>query len=155
MPDVPSALILGFDFGSRVIGVAIGNRIAGTARPLTAVGGGDPPEWRTIDPLITDWRPEQLVVGLPLDDRADDPGGDQPMTRRARRFMRQLEARFGLPVDSVDERYTTAEAVDRLREARASGSHVTRIAKADRDAAAAGIIVEAWLMTHHVASVRS
>ncbi len=146
---MPSALILGFDFGSQIIGVGVGNWISGTARPLTAVGGGDPPEWRVIDQLIADWRPEQLVVGLPLNDRIDNPGSEQPMTRRARRFMRQLEARFGLPVDGVDERYTTTEAIDRLRNARASGSRGRQIVKADRDAAAAGVIVEAWLMTHH------
>ncbi|WP_318269493.1 Holliday junction resolvase RuvX [Salinisphaera orenii] len=142
---MPDGVVLGFDFGTEWIGVALGNRIAGSARPLTAVGGGDPPAWPAIDELIAEWRPARLVVGLPLDDQSDEPGAEQPMTRRSRRFMRQLAARFEIAVDAVDERYTTTEAVDRLRAARASGSRKTRVTKTDRDAAAAGVIVETWL----------
>lgn len=137
-------VVLGFDFGTTLIGVAVGNQIANTARPLTAVGGGDPPNWPAIDELVAEWRPTRLLVGLPLNDNADDPGAEQPMTRRARRFMRQLGERFLIAVEAVDERFTTSEAVDRLRGARASGSRKRRVAKGDRDAAAAAVIVEAW-----------
>lgn len=149
---MPDNIVLGFDYGTKIIGIAVGNCIAGTARPLTAAAGGDPPDWPAIGRAVADWQPDRLLVGLPLNDEEDSGRSEQPMTRRAKRFMRQLEARFSLPVDAVDERFTTAEAVDRLREARMTGSRGRRITKADRDAAAAGVIVEAWLEQHRTAS---
>jgi len=143
MPATPEsaqtvAVALGFDFGSRRIGVAIGNGITGNARSLTVLATDD---WPALDELIEQWRPQALVVGLPLD--AD--GSDQAITRRARGFMDALEQRFGLPVTAVDERYTTIEADERLRAARAGGRRSRRVARGDADAVAAQVILENWL----------
>src|SRR5690625_3942288 len=130
----------GFDFGSRRIGVAVGNGITGQARALTTIAQTD---WPAIDRLIAQWHPQALIVGLPLS--AD--GSDQPITRQARAFMAQLAQRCTLPVHAVDERYSTIEAADRLRAARARGSRSKRLRKGDTDAVAAQVILESWFET--------
>lgn len=130
-------VVLGFDFGSRRTGVAVGNGITGNARALCAITTND---WTALAELVDHWRPQALIVGLPLD--AD--GSDQAITGKARGFMDDLAARFGLPVHAVDERYSTIEAADRLRQARASGRKARRVAKGDTDAIAAQVIVESW-----------
>src|SRR5699024_1544814 len=114
--------------------------ITGNARALYAITTND---WTALQELIDHWRPQALVVGLPLD--AD--GSDQPITGKARAFMADLAAHFGLPVHAVDERYSTIEAAERLRNARASGRKAKRVAKGDTDAYAAQVILENWLTT--------
>lgn len=131
---------LGFDFGTRRIGVAVGNGITGRARALTVLAHAD---WPGLADVVAQWRPQALVVGLPL--RAD--GSDQPITVQARAFMAELTARFDLPVYEVDERFSTIEAAERLRHARAFGSHKKRLTKGDADAMAAQVILEGWLNT--------
>lgn len=133
-----ASVALGFDFGTRRIGVAVGNGITGNAQALTAIPSVD---WAAVTELVDHWRPEALVVGLPLD--AD--GSDQAITDQARNFMDDLASRFGLPVHAVDERYSTIEAADRLRQSRASGRKARRAAKGDTDAIAAQVILENWL----------
>ncbi|MBY4898102.1 Holliday junction resolvase RuvX [Cupriavidus sp. AU9028] len=96
--------VLAFDYGERKIGVALGNFVTRQARPLTilpnvTVDG----RFRDVGALIAEWAPVHLVVGLPL----DKEGGEQPVTRLARRFSNQLNGRFGLPVTLVDERYSS------------------------------------------------
>jgi len=128
---------LGFDFGSRRTGIAVGNGITGNARALCAITTHD---WPALEKLVDHWRPQALVVGLPL---AVD-GSDQAITGKARQFMDDLAARFSLPVHAVDERYSTIEAADRLRAARASGRKTHRVARGDTDAIAAQVILESW-----------
>lgn len=130
----------GFDFGMRRIGVAVGNGITGQARALTVIPQTD---WSAIEKLVAQWRPQALIVGLPLD--AD--GNDQAITHHARGFMDGLAQRCKLPVHAVDERYSTIEAADRLRVARARGSRSKRLRKGDTDAVAAQVILESWLET--------
>ncbi len=105
--------ILAFDFGVRWIGVAVGDTETRLANPLgmfeAASGGRCMAE---VEMLLREWRPERLVVGLPL---AMD-GSEHDMTRRARRFARQLEARFRLPVELADERLSSAAAEETFRE---------------------------------------
>jgi putative Holliday junction resolvase len=120
---------LAFDFGTRRIGVAVGNTLTGSARPLRTLVVGATPAFDAIAGLVAEWRPDALVVGVPL----HPDGAAHDNTRRARRFARQLEGRLGLPVHEVDERYTTTEA-------RAEGH-------ADLDAASAAIILEQFLRT--------
>jgi putative Holliday junction resolvase len=146
MPDTPdtsatsSASVLGFDFGTRVIGVAVGNRLTG-ARALTTVGhGDDAPDWQRLDALIREWRPAMLIVGLPL----TLDGGEQAMTRAARAFGDALGARYGLHIALVDERLTTHEAGRRFAARRAAGS-ARRKHAAEIDAIAAEVILENWL----------
>jgi putative Holliday junction resolvase len=97
--------VLAFDYGLKRIGVAVGEQEIGTAHPLPAVSG-----FSEIQKLVAEWRPAQLVVGLPVRE-----AGAHPLAPRVERFARQLEGRFRLPVARVDERYTSLEAESRLR----------------------------------------
>ena len=107
--------VLAFDFGARHIGVAIGDTETRMAHPLAPIdrrrGGSNAMRMAAIDLLVDEWHPDRLVVGLPV----GPDGGEQGMTARARRFARQLEARYGLPVDFTNERYTSAAAEEVLR----------------------------------------
>lgn len=137
MPATPDpGTVLAFDYGTRLIGIAVGNTIAATARPLTTIGNGD---WMRCDELVAEWQPVGLVVGLPL---ALD-GGEQKMTRAARDFATALQRRYGLPAHLVDERYTSGEAARRFATRRAEGSARRKDAAAI-DALAAAVILEAW-----------
>lgn len=104
---LPSGVLLAFDFGTRRIGVAIGNTLTSTARAL-AVIAAEPAAVRfnLIGELIRSWQPVQLVVGHPL--RVD--GSPGPTTPKCERFARQLEGRFRLPVALVDERFSSVAA---------------------------------------------
>lgn len=126
-PALRGQSFLAFDFGSKRTGVASGNTLLGRARPLRTVVAEGGARFATIAALIDEWRPDALVVGVP---RHPD-GTAHENTRRAQRFARQLQGRFGLPVHEVDERYTTTEAL-------AAGA-------ADADAAAAALILEQFL----------
>ncbi len=132
---------LAFDVGRKLIGVAVGQRDAGTARALATVDarGGDF-DWPAIDGLVADWQPECFVVGLPL---ALD-GSEQAMSAFARRFADTLARRHARPAHLVDERHTSQEASRRFARQRAQGSAKRKHA-AGIDALAAQIILEAWL----------
>jgi|SRR5215831_4500397 len=130
--------VLAFDFGTRKIGVAIGNTLLRIARPLTTIADvANAARFDAIAALIGEWQPQCLVVGRPL--HAD--GTTHDMTARAERFARELERRFGLEVARVDERYTTAEADASLIAAGVRGHD----RKAARDQVAAQIILQSWL----------
>lgn len=106
--------VLAFDFGTRRIGVAVGEQETGTAHPLEALDAEDnATRFAWIAALVQEWRPAQLVVGLPL----TPDGAEHEMTLRCRRFANQLIGRYGLPVHLVDERYTSVDAAQRLHEA--------------------------------------
>lgn len=126
--------LLGFDYGHRKIGIAVGQTVTGSATPLVTLRSRqNQPDWQGIARLIKDWTPTALVVGLPfhMDDR------EAQVAPEARRFARQLDDRFGLPVHLVDERLTSQEARGRF----------TRRPKAMAaiDAMAAALILETWL----------
>lgn len=136
-----SGCVLGFDYGARRIGVASGNRISQSARPLSALlSQKGQPDWQRIDALISEWRPEAVVVGLPL----TLDGGEQAITRGARSFAQALGQRSGLPVHLVDERHTSQEASRRFAAQRAAGSARRRDAE-NIDSLAAAVILESWL----------
>jgi putative Holliday junction resolvase len=123
-------LFLGFDFGKRRIGVAVGQNVTRSARGLCTLHCvAQRPDWRAIGDLIRSWRPSALVVGLPL----SIEGTEHPMTRAARRFGNQLAGRYQLPVHWVDERLSSVEA---------SRSAARR---EDIDREAARLILETWL----------
>jgi putative Holliday junction resolvase len=133
--------VLAFDFGTRKIGVAVGNTLVRVAHPLTTiVGDAKAARLEAIQALVAEWQPETLVVGRPL--HAD--GSEHEMTARAERFARALEDRFGLPVARVDERFSTRSADASLRDAGVRGA----ARKAARDAVAAQVILQAWLDEH-------
>ena len=132
---------MAFDFGRRRIGVACGDTLSRTATPLACVpADAAGPSWDSIDGVLRDWQPTLLVVGLPYN--LDD--SENGMTRAARAFAAQLTARHGLPVQLVDERYSSLEAGSRLAHARETGRRKRRVAKVDVDAAAACVILERW-----------
>lgn len=132
----PPLTVLAFDFGLKRIGIAVGDSITGTAAPRAAVGGG--PDWDAIERAVRAQQPQLLVVGAPIN--AD--GTSSTMSEAARRFASELEARFGIPVRQVDERFSSLEAGDALRRSRASGARKRRVRKEDVDSAAAAVILE-------------
>ena len=133
---------LGFDVGSRLIGVAVGNSITASGRALTTVAMRDgEPDWSRLDALCGQWLPDTLVVGLPL----TLDGAEQPASRIARRFAAQLQQRYDLPVVLVDERHSSQEAAQRFAAGRAAGFRRRRDAAAI-DAEAAAVILERWLI---------
>jgi putative Holliday junction resolvase len=97
-------VVLAFDFGTRRIGVALGNSITRQARPLKVIASESAARWDAIKKVVHEWHPTQFVVGLP---RHPD-GAAHEMTRRSQRFGRQLAGRYGVPVAFVDERYSSA-----------------------------------------------
>jgi len=131
------ATVLAFDFGTRRIGVAVGNTVLRVARPLTTIAAeATAARFAALAALIDEWRPDLLVVGLPV--HAD--GAPHEMTARAERFARQLEGRFGLEVARVDERYTTQQAESALAEAGVGAAE----RKVVRDQVAAQLILQSW-----------
>ncbi len=118
---------LAFDFGIRRVGVAVGNSMLRRAQPLKTVAAEGEARFAVIGALVAEWQPDALVVGVPF----HPDGAAHDNTHRARRFGRQLHGRFRLPVNEVDERYSTTEA-------RADGA-------ADVDAASAALILDQFL----------
>ena len=133
--------VLGFDYGSRLLGVAVGNRFTGLARALAVVPMRDgEPDWLRLDALRQEWQPDTLVIGLPL----TLEGQEQAASRGARRLAERLQARYALPVALIDERHSSQEAARRFAQARATGLK-KRSDAAAIDAEAAAVILERWL----------
>ncbi|HDK38541.1 MAG TPA: Holliday junction resolvase RuvX [Thiolapillus brandeum] len=126
--------LLGFDYGTRKIGIAIGQQLTATATPLTTLQlVRNKPDWDSIQSLIDEWQPDALVVGLPIGPDEQDT----PMTDAARKFSRQLEGRFHLPVHLADERLTSREAWSRI-----GGIAIRDVTCID--SMAAKLILETW-----------
>jgi len=144
MPDTAliRGYILGFDFGMRRIGVAVGQTATHTASSLETVSHGREPDWSAIDRLVREWKPSTLLVGLPLGREGDETD----MSRAARRFGEALQKRYSLDVLYADERLTSIDAERRFADLRASGS-LRRKHSNQLDAMAAQIILENWLGT--------
>lgn len=126
---------LGFDFGTRKIGIAVGQLITRSATPLTTLRHRQQrPDWAGIERIVRDWQPQGAVLGLPyhMDDR-EEAWADQ-----VRRFARQLQGRFQLQVHLIDERLTSLEARRTLGLAASARDEVI-------DAMAATLILETWL----------
>ncbi len=137
--------LLAFDYGRRRIGVAVGNTVTGRASALTTVDATERgPDWARIEALVREWRPARLVVGVPYNGA---PAGEDDIAAEAERFAGRLHGRFGLPVERVDERLSSAAAYDGLKSERSAGRR-GRIAKQDIDSAAAAVILQDWLDNH-------
>jgi putative Holliday junction resolvase len=146
LPDTPDRhrnivdllTLLGFDFGLQRIGVAVGQELTGTATALATVRSRNgKPDWNKITELIRTWRPDALVVGLPL--HAD--GSESGFTRSVKRFIHQLEDRYKLPVLPMDERLSSHAAAQREGE----GKH--ELKSMGIDAVAAKEILQSWLQS--------
>jgi putative holliday junction resolvase len=133
--------VLAFDFGMKRIGVAVGERRLGSARALQTIAAeANDARFAAIGRLVAEWSPARLLVGQPL----NEDGTPHEMTARCERFANQLRGRFGLPVEQVDERFTSLLAEDELR----AGGVDWRSAKQRVDAEAARIILQSWMDTH-------
>jgi putative Holliday junction resolvase len=132
-------VLLAFDFGLRRIGIATANRHTRTASPLTTVRVEREPPWADIDRIVEDWRPGQLVVGVPEGD------GAAAVARAARAFAAALGARYGLPVATVDETLTSRAAESALADGRRSGYLRRRVERGKVDRIAACLIAEQWI----------
>jgi putative Holliday junction resolvase len=118
---------LALDFGLKRTGLAVGNRVTRTAQPQGTIAAQGDARFKLIAQRLKDWQPDALVIGVPF----HPDGAEHENTLRARRFGRQLQGRFNLPVFEVDERYSTTEAL--------------QAGASDADAAAACIILEQFL----------
>lgn len=130
--------LLGFDFGTHTIGVAAGQTLTGTASPLTELPAKDgQPDWRKLGALLQEWKPDLVVVGLPL----NMDGSESELTARARKFANRLHGRFGVQVELMDERLSTVAAREQILERGGS----TNFKRHRVDSIAAGYILESWL----------
>jgi len=137
-------VLLAFDYGTRRIGVAVGQTTTGTASPAGVVVAGTGPDWTALERCIREWSPARLLVGLPY----NMDGSETVLTGACRAFAGELARRFDLPVEFVDERLTSVTAQADLREVRRSGARARRVTREDIDANAARLILETWLRAH-------
>lgn len=129
--------VMGFDFGAKSIGIAIGQELTGSARSLAAVKANDGiPNWDNIKKQVDEWQPDLLIVGLPL----NMDGTTQEVTFKAKKFANRLHNQTGLPVETQDERLTTADAKARLFE---QGGY-RNLGKGNVDNMSAVIILESF-----------
>ncbi|MFW5451528.1 MAG: Holliday junction resolvase RuvX [Methylophagaceae bacterium] len=130
--------LLGFDFGLKNIGVAVGQELTQTANPLTVIKARDGiPNWDEVKKLLEQWQPQLLVVGLPLN--MDD--SEQEMTAAARKFGNRLNGRFQIAVEWQDERLSTYEALEQL----GIRNKMQANNREDVDRISAQLILQSWL----------
>ena len=146
MPEGAVEIVVALDFGLKRIGIASGDTLTRTANPRSTIANGvlthgiPGPDWIAIDRVIADLRPARLAVGEPYN--AD--GSPSALTEAARDFAAELRKRSSLPVDLVDERWSSQDAEEKLRDLRASGQRGRRVKREDVDAIAAAVILERW-----------
>lgn len=130
---------MAFDYGTKQIGVAVGGTLTGRAEPVSVLRARDGvPDWEQIARLIKEWQPDCLVVGLPL----NMDGSPSEMSVRAEKFSRRLHGRFNLPVHCIDERLSTFEAKQHVRD---SGRTPASYRDNPVDSLAAALLLETWL----------
>jgi putative Holliday junction resolvase len=135
--EIGQRTIIGFDFGKKFIGIAVGQEITGSASPLGSIKATDGiPHWDSLTSYLTQWQPDLIVVGLPL----NMDGSEQQLTKDARKFGNRLAGRFGLKVEFQDERLTTADAKEQLF---ARGGY-KNLKKDNIDAESARLIIESF-----------
>ena len=124
-----NSIIMGFDFGMKRIGVAVGQKVTQTASGLTVVQACDGiPRWEYLDKIVLDWQPEKFIVGLPL----NMDGSKSEMSQKAHKFSRRMSSRYNIQSEMFDERLTSFEAREHEEK-----THI--------DAIAARLILESWL----------
>lgn len=135
--QVGQRTVIGFDFGKKYIGVAVGQEITGSASPLGSIKANDGiPDWDSINNYLKEWQPDLIVVGLPL----NMDGSEQQLTKDARKFGNRVAGRFGLKVEFQDERLTTADAKEQLF----SRGGYKNLKKDNIDAESARLIIESF-----------
>ncbi|WP_396588165.1 Holliday junction resolvase RuvX [Bermanella sp. R86510] len=133
--------LMGFDFGTKRMGVSMGQRLTQQAQAVGCINAQDgKPNWHQLDALVKEWQPQGFVVGLPI----NMDGTESEMSRRANKFANRLHGRYGLPSFTIDERLTTFEAKQIAKQRGHKGHY-----KSDPvDALAAQFILESWLQLH-------
>ncbi|GAB2788152.1 Holliday junction resolvase RuvX [Halomonas shantousis] len=140
MAEAGQRLVLAFDFGTRRIGVAVGNEMLGSASQLAPLPARDGiPDWNLVTRLVEEWRPDLFVVGLPL----NMDGSESEMSVRARKFGKRLYGRFGKPCEMMDERGSTRAAKAIARDAGHRGNY----REESVDGLAAQLILESWFVS--------
>lgn len=138
MTKLGERTILAFDFGTKSIGVAVGQEITGTASPLNALKAVDGiPNWELVADLFREWSPQLAVVGLPL----NMDGSNQQVTFSAKKFANRLNAKYKVAVETCDERLTTVDAKARLFEL----GGFKKLEKQKVDSVSACLIFESWI----------
>ena len=131
-------ILLGFDFGMKRIGVAVGQTVTQAARPLGVISAKQGmPDWTALTKFVRTWHPDALVVGIPL----NMDGSEQPLTAAARLFAERLQERFKLPIHGMDERLTSVEAKARIF----SEGGYKALQNTSVDSIAAQLILQNWL----------
>lgn len=134
--------LLGFDFGTKSIGVATGQMITATAQPIHAIKANDGiPNWNIVEKVIKEWQPDLVVVGLPL----NMDGTEQAITQRAKKFANRLNGRFGVNIALQDERLTTASAKEFIFER----GGFKALDKGKVDSVSAALILESWMESYY------
>ena len=134
--------LLGFDFGTKSIGVATGQMITATAQPINAIKANDGiPNWDIVAKVIKEWQPDLVVVGLPL----NMDGTEQAITQRAKKFANRLNGRFGVKTALQDERLTTASAKEFIFER----GGFKALDKGKIDSVSAALILESWMESYY------
>lgn len=146
-----SQTVLGFDYGSRKIGVAVGQTSTGSSEGIATIPADSPAgPWLKIGKLIKDWQPDALVVGLPLTFDGNEP----EFAGCAREFGKQLHSRFALPVNFIDEALTTDFADSIIRETTLPGKRITKHRNSKRDRLAAELILQTYLNEYRTTQTR-
>jgi putative Holliday junction resolvase len=141
--EVGQRTIIGFDFGKKYIGVAVGQELTGSASPLGSVKANDGiPHWDNLAAYLKEWKPDFIVVGLPL----NMDGSEQQLTLDAKKFGQRIEGRFGLKVEFQDERLTTADAKEQLF----SRGGYRNLKKDNIDAESARLIIESYFEAQYL-----
>lgn len=127
------SVVISIDFGSKQMGLAVGDVVFETIQPLGAIKTSEDSMWPALDEVVAKWAPDAWVLGLPL----DASGNDQKITKLVRLFAQQLKQRYDREVHLVDERWSSAEARSRLSDKRARKKQI--------DMMSAVVILEQWL----------
>ncbi len=134
-----SNILLGFDFGMKRIGVAVGQTVTKTARPLETLKAKlGLPQWDRLNKIVQKWQPDAFVVGIPL----NMDGTEQPLTANAKHFAQMLETRYQIPVYEMDERLSTKDARERIF----NEGGFKALQDGQVDSVAAQLILQNWLI---------
>lgn len=134
-PEQSLEIVLGFDFGTKNLGIAVGNLLTETAQPITILKvTNNQPQWDEIQKLIREWQPDAFIVGMPY----TPDGTETEHLKIIRKFMNRLHGRFGLPVYEIDESHSSALSEQFIKPSQKKKKGVL-------DAISAAIIVERWL----------
>tara|TARA_B100001250_G_scaffold190458_1_gene163632 strand:- start:662 stop:1087 length:426 start_codon:yes stop_codon:yes gene_type:complete len=132
-----SQIVMAFDFGTKNIGIAIGQEITGSSQTFYTVKANQgEPEWTQLDKVVFDWNPKLFIVGDPL----NFDGSESDMKEKSDKFSYQIQKKYKIPVKLVDERLTTKEARERIKE----GVDMSLRSSNDIHQISAQIILESW-----------